>query len=187
MLLNPMFGPEIKRDVLSGHINMPVPQRRQAITTVFTRIPIISDTGHRPFHNEDNRGQNAVPVQRLSRQILCHLRSQGRKMLAEDKHSTELGDVSCFPPFGMIAILQPPPRICADGLEMTIGISTDPDIAISRRNPQAFQAPDNALVRDALPGRIVIGEAFASSSAGNSWFRPVHIMQTRAPGLFMLR
>lgn len=186
VLFNPMLGPEIKRDMLSMYIHMPVPQGRQAIAPVFARVPVIPDTSHGPFHDEDNRRENTLTIQLLSRQILCNLCSQSRQMFTEHKHSTKLGDVPCFPPSGMITILQPPPGIRAYSLQMTVRVSTDPDVTIRRWNTQTFQTRDDLLIRNTVAGRIVIGKSLTHFSACNSRLSPVNIMQPRAPGLFLL-
>ena len=82
----------------------------------------------------------------------------------------------------MVAVLLAPTGVAAGGLEMAVGVGTDPDLAIGRRNGQLVQPADLLGVADALAVGIEIDEALALPASTDARLAVVDVAEAGGQG-----
>ena len=81
---------------------------------------------------------------------------------AEVQHAIELRRISMSAPARVIAILLAAAGIAPRRLQMTVGLETDPDVFVCRRNGETADAGQNGGILHFASLRIQIEEALAT-------------------------
>ena len=148
VMLHAVLATEVEGDVGAFHLNMLVPQRRQAEALVGLGIFLVADAHHRPLQQGDDGGQHLPLGQARQCQVVLHLCTDRGQYPAEGEHLAILRLVAYLPPPGMVAILLPAPGIAAHGLQVAAGITADPNVGVGGRDRQLADAVQHLRVGD---------------------------------------
>src|SRR5258708_18672660 len=100
-----------KPPALAQKLHMPVAQRRQSVAVVVARVLGIAYANARRVEQADDHGKHLVARQFPARQIAPETAAKPGQRGGELGHACELGPVTRFAPFRVIAILLASARV----------------------------------------------------------------------------
>ncbi len=157
VVLHAALATEVEGDGVAMDFGVPVAQGGKAVGLVALGVLGIANADEGGIQQADDRSHDLFPAQASPGEILFHALAQLGQGLTEGQHPLVLVGVADLPPAGVIAILLAAASIATGGLQVAVGIRTDPYLGIGRRNGQLVDALDLGLVADALAVRCEIG------------------------------
>ena len=124
-------------------------------------VLIIAHADQGLFQEPDHSGEHLSPRKAAQGQISIGL-GESAARLAERHHPVVLGVVADFPPTRVIAVLLPPLRITARGLDMPPRRRADPDLGPGGRDRQTLDPCQDLGIADRLP----VGSGVAKALPG---------------------
>src|SRR5690606_8581349 len=98
-------------------------------------------------------------------QVAAQRATQFWQARAEGHEAIELARAAFGLPLRVVAILLAPARVAASGLQMSVGVWTDPDIGPRRRDRQLADPGERGLVAQQAAARIPVTESAARAPA----------------------
>src|SRR2546423_1854226 len=139
---------ETEPDLDSDHIDVAVPQRGQAVGSVFLPVLVVPNPDSRLFQKANNCRQDLLPWHPGSLQVLIGTLADPGQSFGEGEHAIVLDRVPDLPPPRVVPILFPAARIAPSRLQVATGVGTDPDIGPGGRNGPPLDPPEGSRVAD---------------------------------------
>src|SRR4029434_4011559 len=165
-------------DRAGANVGMAILQGGQSIRLVVACIFVIPDANERRFEQTDDCGEHFLARQAAAAQIACDAPADFWQGTAESDHSIVLGLVAEISPIRMIAVLLTAADIAPGGLEVAIGIGTNPDIFPGRRNRQPLYSRKHVGVANSISAGIKISKVSPLTPTSDAGSRVTHIAQT---------
>ena len=157
VVLHPALAAEVEGDGVAMHLGVPVAQRGKAIGLVALGILGVADPDQGRVEQADDRGHDLFPTEAAAGEILFHPLPQLGQGLPEGQHPLVLVGITDLAPARVVAILLATAGVASGSLQMAVGVRTDPDVGIGRRDGQLVDPLDFRLVADALASGGEVG------------------------------
>ena len=145
-----------------GSSDVPALQRGQAEAAVLVGVHVVADP--EVAQVQQPYGDRTGPFQRhpVDADVGEDLLAGPGERAPEGEHPVELLGITAGPPVGVVEVLPSPGRVGADGLQVPVGIGTDPHVLPRGRD---HQRPDplGVLAVEAMPVAVEQHEAAACS------------------------
>lgn len=161
---------------------MPGTQGGQAVGAVVAGVAVVADADQGGVEQRNRQGHHLVATEAGQAQLGVDVPAQPRQRLAEAQQALVLVGIAYLAPARVVAVLLAPTGVAAGGLEMAVGVGTDPDLAIGRRNGQLVQPADLLGVADALAVGIEIDEALALPASTDARLAVVDVAEAGGQG-----
>ena len=186
-LLHAAFAAKAQLQRAAAHGGVARAQRGQAVGAVADRIFLVAHAhigGVQQPH--DGRQHARARQQRLAParcQVACHLGANARQRPAKGRHALELVRVAQLAPLRVVAVLAAPARVQPGGLQVALGQRADPHLGVGRRNGQAADAFQFALIAQPVAVGLAVAKALAPAHAPQARHVALHIDQAARQAL----
>lgn len=182
VVLDAALALEAEPDATAVHVHVPGTQGGQAVGAVVAGVAVVADADQGGVEQRNRQGHHLVATEAGQAQLGVDVPAQPRQRLAEAQQALVLVGIAYLAPARVVAVLLAPTGVAAGGLEMAVGVGTDPDLAIGRRNGQLVQPADLLGVADALAVGIEIDEALALPASTDARLAVVDVAEAGGQG-----
>ena len=160
LVLHPALAAKAQPQAAAAHAGVLAAQRGEAVGAVLARVALVAHAHEGGVEQPHERRQQLRTLHRGARpraeQVACDSRADARQRAAEGLQPGVLAVAAFGAPVGVVAVLLAPACVAAGGLQMAVRQRADPDVGIGRRNRQAADARQLALVdQQAAVGPLV--------------------------------
>ena len=160
VVLDAALALEAEPDATAVHVDVPGTQGGQAVGAVVAGVAVVADADQGASSSATARA-TTLSRPRPGRRNWASMCRRSRGSAWPAQQALVLVGIAYLAPARVVAVLLAPTGVAAGGLEMAVGVGTDPDLAIGRRNGQLVQPADFLGVADALAVGVEIDEALA--------------------------
>lgn len=118
----------------------------------------------------------------LARQVGTYATPQLRQCLAERHDAVELAAAALGIPLRVVTVLLAAAQVATSDLQVPARVRIDPHVRVGRRNGEATNPIEGALVADQPAARTLVAEPLAPANPADSGTRVVGVDQACAPG-----
>src|SRR5258708_5171281 len=171
-------------DGCTTHIDVPVAQRGQPERSIFARVLLVADARERQLEQLDDRGDDLFSRQAVDSHVACDAASDTRQLPGEPDHAVELVRIADHAPARVVKRLLATSLVPPRRLQVTAGVSRDPDVVPSRGDDKRLDSIQRRGVADLLAGGVAIDEGFALTNTPDARFDVRRICEARVFGAF---
>src|SRR4051812_14095429 len=118
---------------------------------IFARVLLVSHADQRRFEQPHHRSEHLLAPQAPAGEVTRHLFSNFRQRPRECDHALVFVFIAHRPPILVVTILLPAANVPPGGLNVTVGVRTDPDFRPRGWNRQMSNPREGRLLRNSSP------------------------------------
>ena len=158
---DPALAGEHEGDLGSRDARVPVPEGREAVGAVVTRVFVVADADERRLQQLGDGRQHLVARDAGEREVGVDALPHRREGVGERGQAVELHPVAERGPVGVVAVLEPTPLVAPHGLEVGVGVVADAHVGPGRRDHDGADAFEGGGVGHPRAAAVVVAEALA--------------------------